>query len=70
MVKTPSLGTVSQRENVPYVAKTSISGTCLGTHFMGTAIDCTATSPGSDLVVFEALFSNGLQPRTVSIINR
>ncbi len=70
MVTPPARGTVSQRENVPYVAKTSISGTCLGASFMGTAVDFTATSPGSDTMVFEAVFSNGLQRRTVSITNR
>ncbi len=63
-------GTVSQRENVPYVAKTSISGTCVGATFTGTAVDYTATSAGSDVLVFEAVFSNGLNRRTVSITNR
>ena len=70
IVKPPALGTVSQRENTPYTAKTSISGTCIGAQFMGTAVDYTATSPGSDTMVFEAVFSNGLQRRTVSITNR
>ena len=70
MVKPPALGTVSQRENVPFVNRRSISGTCLGASFMGTAVDYTATSPGSDTMVFEAVFSNGLQRRTVSITNR
>lgn len=70
MVKPPTRGTVSQRENVPFVNRRSISGTCLGATFMGTAVDYTATSPGPDTMVFEAVFSNGLQRRTVSISNR
>ncbi len=42
----------------------------LGATFMGTAVDYTATSAGSDVLVFEAVFSNGLNRRTVTITNR
>ena len=70
IVTPPTRGTVSQREDVPYKARNSISGTCEGATFMGTAVDYTATSPGSDVLVLEAVFSNGLARRTVAIVNR
>ncbi len=70
IARAPARGTVSQRENVPYVAKVSISGTCLGAQFIGTEVDYTAMSPGSDTMVLEAMFSNGLRRHTVSITNR
>ena len=70
IVTPPTRGTVSQRENVPYTAKNSISGTCLGENFMGTSVYYTASSSGSDILVLEAQFANGVARRTVSITNR
>jgi hypothetical protein len=67
--KSPSRGRLSQRCDVPYVVRTSLSHTCLGAQFLGTAVDYTASSPGPDSAEFDALFANGRLHYAVSIVN-
>ncbi len=64
---TPRLGIIIQRENAPYTNRTSLSGTCMGAHFVGTAIDYTARLVGSETVVITASFDNGQVRRIVSV---
>lgn len=70
IVTPPTLGTFSEQENVPYVSKVSLSGTCLGSRFVGTTVLYTATSPGSETVAFDAAFANGTDHHTVSVTIR
>ncbi len=70
IVRPPTLGTVSEQEDVPYVAKRSLSGTCLGAHLVGTAVRYTATAPGSETMAFDAVFKNGTDHHTVSVTVR
>lgn len=70
ITRSPTRGSVSERQDVPYVAKYSLSGTCLGASFTGTAVDYTASAPGHDVLQLDAVFENGAQHRTVSITNR
>ena len=67
VVQPPKLGTLSRRENAPYVVQHSISGTCSGSRFLGTAIDYTARAQGSDTVLIDATFPNGQVHRAISI---
>ena len=60
VVQAPRLGTLSQRQGVPYVARNSISGTCEGARFYGTAVDYTARTPGVDTVALDPVFNNGV----------
>ena len=70
MVRAPALGTVSESEGVSYVARRSLSGTCLGASLIGTAVDYTASAAGSDMLQFDAVFPNGSEHRIVTITNR
>ena len=67
VVQPPKLGTLSQRENAPYVVQHSISGTCTGSRFLGTAVDYTARAQGSDTVAIDATFPNGQLHRVISL---
>ena len=67
VVQSPKLGALSQREGVPYVVEHSISNTCLGSRFLGTAVDYTAHIPGADTVALDGVFRNGRTHRIVSI---
>lgn len=60
VVQEPRLGTLSERQGVPYVARDSISGTCEGANLRGTAVDYTARTPGSDTVELDPVFNNGV----------
>lgn len=67
VVQPPKLGTLSQRESAPYVVQHSISGTCTGSRFLGTAVDYTARAQGSDTVAIDATFQNGQVHRVISL---
>ena len=69
IIQAPSHGDLSQRENVDYIARNSISHTCEGSHFLGTAVDYTAKSAGTDQVRFDAVFTNGRAHNVLSIVN-
>ena len=59
VAQAPKLGTLSQRVGVPYNARNSLSGTCVGLPFLGTAVDYTARTPGTDTVALDVVFGNG-----------
>jgi hypothetical protein len=67
IVKSPTKGSITQRESVSYIVKRSISGTCLGANLFGTAVDYTASARGHDFVTFDAEFSNGKETDNVTI---
>lgn len=60
VAQAPRLGVLSQRQGVAYIAKNSISGTCLDARFFGTAVDYTARAPGVDTVALDPVFANGV----------
>ena len=60
VVQAPQFGVLSQRQGVPYIAQNSISGTCQGARFLGTAMDYTARAPGTDTVALDPVFNNGV----------
>lgn len=62
-----ALGTIARRENAPYTARESLSGTCLGSHFLGTAIDFTARRPGVETVDIVPTFDNGQARRVITV---
>jgi hypothetical protein len=59
ILRPPTIGALSQRAGVSYVAQNSISGTCDGARLFGTEVDYTAKAIGSDVVQFDAVFQNG-----------
>ena len=63
----PRLGTLTQRQGVPYTSAHSISGTCLGSQFTGTSVDYTARAPGTETVVLDVRFQNGASHREYRI---
>ena len=63
----PNIGAISQRDNVPYVVGTSMSGTCYGAHLVGTAVDYTGKASGRDSVRLDAVFPNGRAHYTISL---
>ena len=67
VVQAPRLGVLSQRQGVAYIAENSISGTCLGARFFGTAVDYTARAPGVDTVALDPVFNNGVVHRVFSV---
>ncbi len=67
VVQAPRLGSLSQRQGVPYNAQNSISSTCVGARFLGTAVDYTARAPGADTVALDAVFSNGVAHWVISM---
>jgi len=70
IVAPPRLGALGQRDNVPYVARNSLSHTCEGEHFFGVAVDYTAKAAGRDEVRFDAVFRNGTAHYIYTITNR
>jgi hypothetical protein len=70
ITRSPGIGTLSQRANVPYVFTRSISRACYGAHLVGTAIDYTALKAGLDHVRLDAVFPNGRARFNISIANR
>jgi hypothetical protein len=70
IIQAPALGVLSRRDNVDYVARNSLSHTCEGDHFLGTAMDYTAKSAGADRMRFDAVFKNGRLHFIVSVVNR
>lgn len=70
ILQSPALGALSQRDNVDYVARNSLSHTCEGDHFLGTAMDYTAKSAGADRMRFDAVFTNGRMHFVISVVNR
>ena len=70
ILQNPVFGVLSRRDNVDYVARNSISHTCDGDHFRGTAMDYTANSVGTDRVRFDAVFKNGRLHLVITVVNR
>jgi hypothetical protein len=70
VVEAPQKGAVALRDNAPYVAQNSLSHTCEGFSFEGTAVDYTAKTPGKDRVKIDAIFPNGTAHWVISITNR
>lgn len=60
VAQAPRLGTLSQRVGAPYTAQNSLSGTCEGSRFIGTAVDYTARAAGADTVALDVVFNNGV----------
>ncbi|HXW19728.1 MAG TPA: hypothetical protein VEK35_04410 [Roseiarcus sp.] len=69
VTRAPQIGTLSQRYNVPYIFRRSISHTCYGASLVGTAIDYAANKPGVDRVEFDAVFPNGRAHYIISIVS-
>ena len=69
ILQAPVLGALTQRGDVAYVARNSIRHTCEGARFLGTAIDYTAKTVGTDHIRFDAVFSNGRAHNVVTIVN-
>jgi len=67
IVEAPQKGVVALRANAPYVAQNSLSHTCEGMSFQGTALDYTAKAPGKDRVKLDAIFPNGTAHWVISI---
>jgi hypothetical protein len=66
----PTLGDLSQHDNARYVAQNSMSHTCEGKTFYGTAVDYTAKSKGTDSVKFDAVFPNGTMHFAFKVTSR
>ena len=67
ITKAGSLGTVSQRQGVAFTAQHSLSHTCNGQRFFGTAVNYTAKAKGHDVVKYIVSFSNGNVSVTTNI---
>jgi hypothetical protein len=70
VIEAPQKGSVALRANAPYVAQNSLSHTCEGMPFEGTAVDYTAKAPGKDRVKLDAIFPNGTAHWVISITVR
>lgn len=68
--KSPALGEIQTTEQQPFVVATSISGTCIGSHVLGTKVDYVAKSAGADNFEFDVVFRNGTIHYIVTTRNR